>query len=96
MISIERLSINESEYDLKDGSKGKLAVLIYVGDRDPREVLDWAVEKYTEGSDGKYHELIDSELNCPWVRVILSNINDMEKITWQEAMRESKINKILN
>ena len=96
MAVIEGLKINEAEYDLEDGRKGKLAVLIYAGDMDPRSVLDWAVKKYTEGSNGKYYELIDAELNCPWVRVILSNINDMKQITWQQAIREIKLNKILD
>jgi hypothetical protein len=96
MATIQGLKINEAEYELENGEKAKLAVLLYAGEEDPKPILDWAVANYTEGSGGKYYELIDAELNCPWVRVILSNINDMKQITWAEAMREIKLNKLLD
>lgn len=59
MTVIEGLKINEVEYELEEGRKGKLAVLIYAGDEDPKSILDWGVSKYTEGSNGEYYELID-------------------------------------
>ena len=95
-MTVTGLSINEAEYDLEDGSKGKFAVLLYAGDEDPKFILDWAVSNYTEGVKG-YKVLIDAQLNCPWMRVVVSNINDMEQISW-EAMdkiisRELKIKK---
>ena len=41
-----QIKIQESTIDLKNGSKGKIAVLMYVGDDDPVTKLDSAVSKY--------------------------------------------------
>jgi hypothetical protein len=71
------LSINEAEYDLPNSQKGKIAVLIYTGSADPKKVLDYAVHIYVENNG--YHELIDANLDNPWMRVILNNINSMEQ-----------------
>ena len=75
MSKIEGLTINESEYNLNNGKKGKIAVLIYNGAADPTKVLDYAVHQYVQQSG--YHELVDANLDNPWMRVILSDINDM-------------------
>lgn len=95
----KHLTINEAEIELKDGKFGKLAVFMYSGDKDPRAMLDWAVGKYVEGSNVPYIELIDAQLNCPWVRVIISNVDDMEQMNFNDYMkvinRERKIDKIL-
>ena len=74
---ISGLSISKSEYDLEKGGKGIIAVFIYTGSADPKKVLDFAVQKYVQ-TDG-YHELIDANLDNPWMRVILSNINGIKK-----------------
>jgi hypothetical protein len=95
----KNLTINEAEIELKDGKFGKLAVFMYAGDKDPRAMLDWAVNKYVDGSNVPYIELIDAQLNCPWVRVIVSNVNDMEQMEFgvymKQLNRERKIDKIL-
>lgn len=72
---MEDVKINKSEYKLEKGGTAKLAVLIYVGDSDPRPILDAAVESYTNGKS--YHELIDANLDNPWMRVVLEDINDL-------------------
>lgn len=91
MEKIKDLTINESEYDLDNGQKGRIAVFMYSGEADPSKVLDYAVHKYV-GNNG-FHELIDANLDNPWMRVILSNINDMNQVPFDE--KEHKINKTL-
>jgi hypothetical protein len=71
---IEGLTINESDYRTQHAS-GRIAVLMYVGNSDPKAVLDYAVSLYVQGKS--YHELIDANLDNPWMRVIVSDINDM-------------------
>lgn len=77
MGNITGLTINEATYDLPDGKKGKIAVFMYSGGADPKIVLDKAVKEYV-GENG-YHELIDSHLDNPWMRVIVSDINGMKQ-----------------
>jgi hypothetical protein len=91
MENIKDLTINESEYNLEGGKKGRIAVFMYSGEADPSKILDYAVQKYV-GNNG-YHELIDANLDNPWMRVILSNINDMLQESFDE--KEHKINKVL-
>lgn len=74
MATIPGLTINETEYTIK-GGKGKLAVFLYNGDGDPKQILDYAVSQYV--GTKSYHELIDSGLDNPWMRVIVSDINTM-------------------
>ena len=78
---IEGLTINEAEYPLTNGRKGKLAIFMYSGQADPSRVLDYAVSEYV-GRTG-YHELIDARLSNPWMRVVLSNINDLPQDTFR-------------
>jgi hypothetical protein len=77
MEKISGLSISESEYDLEKGGKGKIAVFIYTGSADPKKVLDFAVHQYVQNEG--YHELIDANLDNPWMRVILSDINGINQ-----------------
>ncbi len=77
MENIEGLTINESEYDLENNKRGKIAVFIYTGGADPSKILNYAVNEYVGNND--YHELIDSNLDNPWMRVIISDINDMKQ-----------------
>ena len=77
MAKIPGLTINESEYDLEKGGKGKIAVFIYAGKSDPKKILDLAINEYVERNG--FHELIDANLDNPWMRVILSNINEMHQ-----------------
>jgi len=95
MKTSSNIRINEVDYDLADGRKGKLAVLFYGGDQDPNEVLEAAVDNYTAGSDGKHKVLVDAHRNCPWVRVVVSNISDMPQVSFREFLREMKIRDII-
>lgn len=72
---MEEVKIQESTIELRNGQKGKIAILIYVGDDDPIPKLDWAVSEYVESIP--YSEFIDINNDNPWVRVILSDINNM-------------------
>lgn len=74
---MENVKINKSNYTLEGGGTAQIAVLMYTGDSDPRPVLDEAVLKFTNSKG--YHELIDANLDNPWMRVILENINDMHQ-----------------
>jgi len=76
------IKINEATYPLKNGKIGKIAVLMYCGDGDPRPNLDWAVSQYVGDED--YFEAIDSGLDNPWTRVVISNINDMEQMPFND------------
>lgn len=80
MINTQEVTINESSYKLKDGTEAKIAVFIYTGSGDVRSKLNDAVRKYVCGNE--HYELIDSSLTTPWVRVVLSNINDMKQETF--------------
>ena len=80
---IKKLKISEAEYDLPDNKgKGKIAVLMYNGGADPKKVLDLAVREYVQNNG--YHELIDAHLDNPWMRVLLSDINNMEQKDFDE------------
>jgi hypothetical protein len=76
MNQIEGLTINESDYRTELGT-GRIAVIMYLGNLDPKAVLDYAVELYTRGE--RYHQLIDAHLDNPWMRVIVSDINAMRQ-----------------
>jgi hypothetical protein len=78
MNEIPGLKISETEYDLPDNKgKGKLAILMYNGGADPKKVLDYAVNLYVQ--DNGYYELIDAHLDNPWMRVLLSDINNLDQ-----------------
>lgn len=88
MKKIPGLKINEAEYDLPDNKKGKIAVLMYSGSADPKKVLDYAVSVYVQ--QGGYHELIDANLDNPWTRVLLSDINNMNQADFDEDTHRLK------
>jgi len=97
---IPGLKINQSTFPLKDGSDGVIAVFMYSGESDPRGILDWAVREFTKDCDIPYIELVDAQLNCPWVRVVISNPHEMIQYDWNEYMkminRDNKIDDILS
>ena len=82
MKKIPGLKINEAEYELPNKSVGKIAVLMYHGNGDPKKVLDYAVSVYVQNEG--YHELIDAHLDNPWTRVLLSDINSMKQEDFDE------------
>lgn len=83
-----KVKIQESKIDLTHGRKGKVAVLIYHGEEDPVSKLDLAVHQYV-GNVG-YNEFIDINMDNPWVRVILSGINEMEQVDFDPTIHKLK------
>ena len=81
------IRINEADFPLKDGGTGRIAIFMYAGDEDPRPILEAAIDKYTEGSNTPFITLADAGMNCPWVRVVVSDIDRMEETTLEEYMR---------
>ena len=75
---ISGLTLSEAEYDLQDKKKGNIAVFLYTGEKDPKKVLDDAVNAYLT-ENNSCHQLIDAHLDNPWMRVILSDINNMKQ-----------------
>jgi len=83
-----QVKIQESTTELTRNRKGKIAVLIYVGDDDPIAKLDWAVREYV-GNEGR-SEFIDINMDNPWVRVVLSDINDMNQVDFDPLIHKLK------
>ena len=71
------VKIQESSIDLTLGRKGQVAVLIYAGEDDPIAELDRAVSEYV--GHVEYIQFIDNNMDNPWVRVIISGINEMNQ-----------------
>jgi hypothetical protein len=88
MTEIPGLTISESEYALEKGGTGKIAVFIYAGKADPSKVLDLAIHQYVETNG--YHELIDANLDNPWMRVVLSDINSMSQEPYNSMKHKLK------
>lgn len=87
---IPGLTINEAEYNLKQGGNGTIAVFIYTGNGDPKQILDYAVHEYVEKNG--YHELIDANLDNPWMRVVVSDINNMKQEQFNRLKHKLKKN----
>ncbi len=88
-VNFERYTIDEypnakvyiSRHPLLDKDKvetiGEMAILVGgVGTNKPNEIVNSAVKKYISGGV-KYNELIDKNLDNPWVRVIITNIDQI-------------------
>lgn len=88
MSKIPGLKINYANYDLPSGEKGKIAVFLYTGNSDPRPILDNAVSLYVQSNP--YHELIDAHLDNPWMRVIISDINNMNQEAFDSSIHTIK------
>ena len=102
-MKIPGLSISESEYLLENEEIGKLTVFIYCESSNPSSILDTAIREYV--GNNKYHELMDASLSNPWMRVIVSNINDMyqeefdtrrHSLLDRSMIRQNKINIVTN
>lgn len=72
------VSINESDIDLTNGEKGKLAVFMYTGSANPKAVFEVVVKEYVQ--DNTYYELSDTHMDCPWLRAVVIGINDMKQV----------------
>jgi len=73
-----KVTIQKSPFNLPHGEKGIIAVFMYVGDDDPVGILDDAVRKYTENVG--YHEFIDHNMDTPWIRVVVSEIDAADQL----------------
>jgi hypothetical protein len=83
-----QVKIQESSIDLTHGRKGQVAVLIYAGEDDPVAKLDWAVSEYV-GHVG-HNQFIDINMDNPWVRVIISGINEMNQEDFDPSKHKLK------
>lgn len=72
-----QIKIEESEINLTHNRKGKVAILMHSGDGDPVNELDWAVNQYV--GNELHMQFVDINMDNPWVRVIISGINEMEQ-----------------
>jgi hypothetical protein len=82
------ITIQESKIDLNFNRTGKIAILMYTGDEDPVETLDRAVSIYV--GNESYHEFIDINMDNPWVRVIISELNEMEQRKFEPSQDRLK------
>ena len=75
---------------------GKGAVFAYVGNGDPVRPLDKAIYQYTGGI--KHIHLVDANMNNPWVRVVLSDIDEIQTggTDFNEILRDVRLNHLLN
>lgn len=72
-----QIKIEESEINLTHNRKGKVAILMHSGDGDPVNELDLAVHQYV--GNELHMQFVDINMDNPWVRVIISGINEMEQ-----------------
>lgn len=56
---------------------GIIAILKYIGDKDPVLALDNAVKLYTRGKE--HIEFVDMNMVNPWVRVIVTGTENMRE-----------------
>lgn len=70
-IKINRIELNGR------ADRPSLAVLMYLGNENPVEALDAAVKLYVE--DKGFYEFVDANMDNPWTRVILKEIEGFEK-----------------
>lgn len=83
-----KVKIQESEFDLADGGKGKIAMLIYIGEGDPVGTLDQAVRAYV--GHHSFMEFIDINMDNPWTRMVVSGINDMKQVDFDPQKHKLK------
>jgi len=74
---MEKVIIQESSIELTHGRTGQIAVLMYVGENDPVAKLNSVVSEYV-GNVG-HNQFVDINMDNPWVRVIITGINEMKQ-----------------
>lgn len=72
-----QVKIQESNFKLKNNGNGKIAIFLYAGEGDPIKQIDKAVSSYVK--DKSYTELVDIEMDNPWLRIVISGINEMKQ-----------------
>ena len=83
-----QIKFQESTIDLTHGRKGQVAILMYAGDGDPVATLDLAVSEYV-GNVG-HNQFVDINMDNPWIRVIISGINDMTQEDFDPSKHKLK------
>lgn len=83
-----KIIFQESDINLTNGQKGKVAIFMFIGEDDPVAKLDWAVSEYV-GHYG-YMEFIDINMDNPWSRVVIYGINDMKQVEFDPAIHKMK------
>lgn len=71
--------IFSGELDLKSGKKLKISLMVGgLKSDNPTEHMNDIVKRFGEREfEGKYNEFIDSTLDNPWFRILISDINDI-------------------
>lgn len=65
-VKINRIILNGNNFNYS------LAVFMYVGNQNPKDILDKAISTYV--GDNEYFELVDDYLDNPWTRVIAKEL----------------------
>lgn len=86
---MEEIKIQESFIDLTRNRKGRIAILMYAGEGDPVGKLDWAVSEYT--GNVAHNQFIDINMDNPWMRVIISGVNDMKQENFDPIKHKLKL-----
>ena len=82
------------EFSLENG---KVAIFQYVGQDDPVDPLNEAVYLYTGGT--KYTEMDDINMDNPWVRVVISDLDKIQEggiIRTNDIIRDWRLKNLLN
>ncbi len=58
---------------------GKIAIFKYVGSGDPVAPLNEAICMYVGDYKGIYHEMIDANMDNPWFRIIMTDVNEIQE-----------------
>jgi hypothetical protein len=82
-IDLENIKIQESPIDLENGDKGKVAIFIYKGEKNPLKTLAYAISRYVGYQP--FTQFIDIEMDNPYVRVIVFGINEMKQEDFREV-----------
>lgn len=70
-IRINRIELNGND------NKTSLAVFIYTGNENPVQVLDNAISTYVD--ENEFYEFVDDNMDNPWTRVILKEMEGFDK-----------------
>jgi hypothetical protein len=85
---MDGVTIQESKFDLQYGGQGKIAVLMYTGDRNPIQVLNEAVAQYV-GYEQAF-QFIDINMDSPGIRVFMSDLNAMTQHKFDPTIHHLK------
>jgi hypothetical protein len=90
MKKIKGLTINEGKFKVPSGKMQKVAIFLYSGLYDPKPILQLAISQYVGKNNQGYIDLISSELDNPWMRVIVENPNEMYQEVFNPRIHRMK------